>query len=118
MVAVLTSDRLYVANVGDSGAILVHETSDGSMRVRQLSEHHDVKNEQELERLTALGLEQRQLKTSGRLGTHQNTRSIGDYSIKGGYQGCGHPLVGLTHWSHTLHIEGFSLIKVYLLLIN
>ena len=86
VVVVLTYDRLYVANVGDSRAILAYEERDGSLQVKQLSEDHGVENEQELERLTALSLDREQLKKSGRLGTQENTRSIGDYSIKGGYK--------------------------------
>ena len=86
MVAVLTSDRLYVANVGDSKAILAYKASDGSLQVKQLSVDHSIENEQELERLTALGLDREQLKKSGRLGTQENTRSIGDYTLKGGYK--------------------------------
>ena len=86
MVAVLTSDRLYVANVGDSKAILAYKASDGSLQVKQLSVDHSIENEQELERLTALGLDREQLKKSGRLGTQENTRSIGDYILKGGYK--------------------------------
>ena len=85
MVAILTSNRLYVANVGDSRAILAYEASDGSLQVKQLSEDHRVENEQELERLTAIGLD-RELKKSGRLGTLENTGSIGDYILKGGYK--------------------------------
>ena len=86
VVAVLTSDRLYVANVGDSRAILAYAAKDGSLQVKQLSEDHNVNNEQELKRLVALGLDQEQLKKSGRLGTQENTRSIGDYILKGGYK--------------------------------
>ena len=86
MVAVLTNNRLYVANVGDSRAILVYAAKDGSLQVKQLSEDHDVNNEQELKRLVALGLDREQLKESGRLGTQENTRSIGDYILKGGYK--------------------------------
>ena len=90
MVAVLTYNRLYVANVGDSRAILAYEECDGSIQVKQLSEDHGIENERELERLMAVGLDREQLKKSGRLGTQENTRSIGDYSIKGGYKdACG-----------------------------
>ena len=86
MVVVLTNNRLYVANVGNSRAILAHEDKNGSLLVKQLSEDHVIENEQELKRLVALGLDREQLKKSGRLGTQENTRSIGDYSIKGGYK--------------------------------
>ena len=86
VVAVVISNRLYVANVGDSRAVLVYAAKDGSSQVKQLSEDHDVNNEQELKRLVALGLDREQLKKSGRLGTQENTRSIGDYILKGGYK--------------------------------
>ena len=87
VVTILTHRRLYVANVGDSRAVLAYEeTSDGSLQVKQLSVDHGVENEQELERLAALGLDREQLKRTGRLGTQENTRSIGDYSIKSGYK--------------------------------
>ena len=86
VVAALIKNRLYVANVGDSRAILVYAAKDGSLQVKQLSEDHDVNNEQELKRLVALGLDREQLKKSGRLGTQENTRSIGDYILKGGYK--------------------------------
>ena len=86
MMAVLTTDRLYVANVGDSRALLAYKERDGLLQVKQLSVDHSVDNEQELERLTALGLDREQLKKSGRLGTQENTRSIGDYILKEGYK--------------------------------
>ena len=86
VVALLTTSRLYIANVGDSRAILVYMENDGSLQVKQLSVDHGIDNEQELERLIALGLDREQLKKSGRLGTQENTRSIGDYILKGGYK--------------------------------
>ena len=45
VVAVLTSNRLYVANVGDSRAILAYEERDGSLQVKQFSEDYGVENE-------------------------------------------------------------------------
>jgi len=87
VIAVITKKRLYVANVGDSRAILVYQDrGQPSLRVRQLSEDHDVENDQEIQRLEAIGLDREKLKKSSRLGTQENTRSIGDYSIKGGYK--------------------------------
>ena len=86
VMAVLTTDRLYIANVGDSRALLVYKERDGSLQIKQLSVDHSVDNEQELERLKALGLDREQLKKSGRLGTQENTRSIGDYILKKGYK--------------------------------
>ena len=86
VVALLTTSRLYVANVGDSRAILVYKEREGPLQIKQLSVDHGVENEQELERLTSLGLDREQLKKSGRLGTQENTRSIGDYILKEGYK--------------------------------
>ena len=86
VVAILTEKRLYVANLGDSRAILACQASSGALNVKQLSEDHGVENEQEIQRLAAIGLDPEQLKRTGRLGTQENTRSIGDYSIKGGYK--------------------------------
>ena len=87
VIAVITKKRLFVANAGDSRAILVYqEHGQLTLRVRQLSEDHGVENDQEIQRLAAIGLDPEKLKKSGRLGTQENTRSIGDYSIKGGYK--------------------------------
>jgi len=87
VVAVITKRRLYVANVGDTRAVLVYQERDQpALSVRQLSEDHGVENDQEIQRLAATGLDPEKLKKSGRLGTQENTRSIGDYSIKGGYK--------------------------------
>ena len=86
VITVVKQDVIYVANVGDSRAILVFETSDGELQVSQLTVDHDVHNEDELKQLQKLGLDPQELKKSGRLGTQENTRSIGDYSIKGGYK--------------------------------
>ena len=87
VIAVITQKRLYVANVGDSRAVLAYQQpGQPALQVRQLSEDHGVENERERQRLVALGLDPEQLIRTGRLGTQENTRSIGDYSIKGGYR--------------------------------
>ena len=57
-----------------------------SIQVRQLSVDHDTDNEHELQRLARLGLDPDKIRREGRVGSHQNTRSIGDYSMKGGYK--------------------------------
>lgn len=49
--------RLYVANVGDSRALLCKTDSNQVLRVVQLSVDHDLKNEDELLRLSHLGLD-------------------------------------------------------------
>jgi len=87
VVAVVAKKKLFIANVGDSRAILVYREHDQpALQVKQLSEDHGVENEEELNRLSELGLDPEQLIRTGRLGTQENTRSIGDYSIKGGYK--------------------------------
>ena len=86
VVAVVCGNKLRVANVGDSRAVVVYQTSSGTLETLQLSTDHDVKNEDELKRLEQLGLDPEELKRAGRLGPQKNTRSIGDYNIKGGYK--------------------------------
>ena len=46
---------------------------------------HNTSNDGELRRLAECGLDPATLRRARRLGYQQNTRSIGDYSIKGGY---------------------------------
>lgn len=86
VMAILVGDRLYVANAGDSRALLVCETANGTLEIKQLTQDHSVENEEELRRLEALGLDPKALIKAGRLGMHENTRSIGDYSVKQGYR--------------------------------
>ena len=87
MVAVILNNRqLWVGNVGDSRAVLCYQDGLGKLHAEQISEDHNTKNEKEIERLVRCGLDEVRLRSSGRLGVHQNTRSIGDYSIKGGFK--------------------------------
>ena len=86
VVAVVIDNVLHVANVGDSRAILVKEDAKGDLVMEQLSVDHTVENEEELKRLESLGLSPKELIKAGRLGMQENTRSIGDYSIKEGYR--------------------------------
>ena len=85
VVAVVCGNTLYVANVGDSRAVLVNENEKGLQQIVQVSMDHGVENLDELKRLVDLGLDREQMQRSGRLGSQENTRSIGDYSIKAGY---------------------------------
>ena len=86
VLAVIVNNQLYVANVGDSRAVLIYEKADSTLAVQQLSVDHGVENEDELRRLEGLGLNRGELRRAGRLGTQENTRSIGDYYIKRGYK--------------------------------
>ena len=83
---ILNGQQLWVANVGDSRAVLCYLDGTGKLHAEQISEDHNTKNDKEIERLVGCGLDEVRLRSSGRLGSHQNTRSIGDYSIKGGYK--------------------------------
>lgn len=56
------------------------------VKVEQISVDHNTKNKEELRRLSGCGLDPTKLRQCGRLGMQRNTRSIGDYSIKGGYK--------------------------------
>lgn len=86
VVAVIIGDTIHVANTGDARVVLVQKFSDGSLVTTQLSVDHTVENEHELIRLQALGLDPEDLKKTGRLGSQENTRCIGDYGIKQGYK--------------------------------
>lgn len=57
VVALIHNNRLFVANVGDSRALLCRTDENGVMKVIQLSCDHDLSNEDELLRLYNLGLE-------------------------------------------------------------
>ena len=86
MIAVIYNEQLYVANTGDSRAYILEELPNGTLAGEQLSTDHGLDNEEEVLRLQSLDLDVEQLKKSGRLGTQENTRSIGDYCIKEGYK--------------------------------
>ena len=62
------------------------QTADGQLRAEQLSVDHNTSNDEELRRLAKCGLDPANLRRTKRVGTQQNSRSIGDYSIKGGYR--------------------------------
>lgn len=52
----------------------------------QLSVDHVTNNKDELARLANLGLDIPQILRNRRIGNQENTRSIGDYGVKGGYK--------------------------------
>ena len=86
MALILNNHHLWVANVGDSRAVLCYLDGWGKLHAEQISEDHNTKNDKEIARLVQCGLDEVRLRSSGRLGIHQNTRSIGDYGIKGGFK--------------------------------
>ncbi|KAK7111479.1 TGF-beta-activated kinase 1 and MAP3K7-binding protein 1-like [Littorina saxatilis] len=80
------NNKLYVANVGDSRALLVKTAQDGVLTVMQLSNDHTIDDTVEQERLASLGLDVEKLKTLKTIGNSNCTRCIGDYHVKGGYR--------------------------------
>ncbi|KAL0276687.1 UNVERIFIED_CONTAM: hypothetical protein PYX00_004204 [Menopon gallinae] len=86
VIALIHNNKLYVANVGDSRALLCKTDTNGVLRVVQLSIDHDLRNEDELLRLYKLGLNTEEIRKRPRLGNQENTRCIGNYLVKGGYK--------------------------------
>lgn len=84
VIALVRNNKLYVANVGDSRALLCRTDENGVLRVIQLSSDHDLSNEDELLRLYNLGLDK--ISQGSRLGNQENTRCLGNYLVKGGYK--------------------------------
>ncbi|XP_022452829.1 TGF-beta-activated kinase 1 and MAP3K7-binding protein 1 isoform X1 [Delphinapterus leucas] len=84
VVAVLLNNRLYVANVGTNRALLCKSTVDG-LQVTQLNVDHTTENEDELFRLSQLGLDAGKIKQVGVICGQESTRRIGDYKVKYGY---------------------------------
>jgi len=86
VVALVFNNRLYVANAGNSRALLCRtdpEEEGGTLRVFQLSVDHNLNNEEECKRLGDIGIDVESLREVSDL-TH--TRSIGDFHVKGGYR--------------------------------
>ncbi|XP_004447895.1 TGF-beta-activated kinase 1 and MAP3K7-binding protein 1 [Dasypus novemcinctus] len=84
VVAVLLNSKLYVANVGTNRALLCKSTVDG-LQVTQLNVDHTTENEDELFRLSQLGLDAGKIKQVGIICGQESTRRIGDYKVKYGY---------------------------------
>lgn len=84
VVAVLLNNKLYVANVGTNRALLCRSTVDG-LQVTQLNVDHTAENEDELFRLSQLGLDAGKIKQVGVICGQESTRRIGDYKVKYGY---------------------------------
>ncbi|XP_043275797.1 TGF-beta-activated kinase 1 and MAP3K7-binding protein 1-like [Venturia canescens] len=86
VVALIHAGRLYVANIGDSRALLCKTDENHVLRVIQLSIDHDLRNEDELLRLSHLGLDVESIRHGSHLGNQENTRCLGNYLVKGGYR--------------------------------
>ncbi|KAG5877078.1 hypothetical protein JTB14_011782 [Gonioctena quinquepunctata] len=85
-VALVFNNKLYVANVGNCRVLLCQTDANSVLKVVQLSIDHDMKNEDELLRLSQIGINTKNLRHSSRLGNQENTRCLGNYLVKAGYQ--------------------------------
>ncbi|XP_073969047.1 TGF-beta-activated kinase 1 and MAP3K7-binding protein 1-like isoform X1 [Rhodnius prolixus] len=88
VVALIVGTRLYVANVGDSRALLCKTDKHGVHKVVQVSADHNLTNEDEILRLYNLGLDftPASRKSCCTLGNQENTRCLGNYLVKGAYR--------------------------------
>lgn len=86
VVALIYRGKLYVANVGDSRALLCKTDANQVLRVVQLSVDHDLRNEDELLRLSHLELDIDSIRQGSRIGNQETTRCLGNYLVKGGYR--------------------------------
>ncbi|XP_077294109.1 TGF-beta-activated kinase 1 and MAP3K7-binding protein 1-like isoform X2 [Arctopsyche grandis] len=85
-IALVHKEKLFVANIGDSRALLCKTDANCVLRVVQLSIDHSLNNEDELLRLSQLGLDMDTLRKAEQLGNQSSTRCLGNYSIKTFYQ--------------------------------
>ncbi|XP_018425398.1 PREDICTED: TGF-beta-activated kinase 1 and MAP3K7-binding protein 1, partial [Nanorana parkeri] len=81
IVVLIVNNKLYVANVGTNRALLCKSTVDG-LQVTQLNADHTTENEDEIFRLSQLGLDTAKIKQAGIIGGQASTRRIGDYKVK------------------------------------
>ncbi|XP_074640394.1 TGF-beta-activated kinase 1 and MAP3K7-binding protein 1-like [Tubulanus polymorphus] len=87
VVALVYNNKLYVANVGNSRALLCRTDASGTLRVIQLTTDHAIDNEDEQYRLSQLGLDVPEILKHGTLGNQIYTRCIGGcLKVKGGYK--------------------------------
>lgn len=84
-IALIHNNRLYVANVGNCRVLLCQTDANAVLKVVQLSVDHDLKNEDELLRLSQLGINIENLRKCSHLGNQENTRCLGNYLVKGEY---------------------------------
>jgi len=81
VLAAQVKDRLYVASIGDCRALLYRNGE-----ILPLSIDHTTDNEDELLRLSHLGVDLCPGVVYPQLGEHQYTRCLGNYPVKGGYK--------------------------------
>ncbi|KAM4611799.1 TGF-beta-activated kinase 1 and MAP3K7-binding protein 1 isoform 2-T2 [Polymixia lowei] len=85
VVALILNNKLYIANVGTNRALLCKSSSDGQNQVLQIGRPHNTDNEDELQRLAALGVDPARVRLAGQIVGQSSTRRIGDYRVKFNY---------------------------------
>ncbi|KAF0037039.1 hypothetical protein F2P81_009913 [Scophthalmus maximus] len=84
-VALILNNKLYIANVGTNRVLLCKSSSDGQNQVLQIGRPHSTDNEDELQRLTALGVDAARVRQAGQIAGQSSTRRLGDYRVKFNY---------------------------------
>uniref|UniRef100_A0A672ZE03 TGF-beta activated kinase 1/MAP3K7 binding protein 1 n=2 Tax=Sphaeramia orbicularis TaxID=375764 RepID=A0A672ZE03_9TELE len=85
VVALILNNRVYIANVGTNRALLCKSSSDGQNQVLQIGRPHSTDNEEELQRLAALGVDSSRVRQAGQIAGQSSTRRLGDYRVKFNY---------------------------------
>uniref|UniRef100_A0A2A4JFE8 PPM-type phosphatase domain-containing protein n=1 Tax=Heliothis virescens TaxID=7102 RepID=A0A2A4JFE8_HELVI len=86
VIALVHANKLFVAHVGDTRALLCRTDDNAVLRVVQLTVDHSLNNEDELLRLQQLGLDVNKLRNAQYLGNQTGTRCLGNYLVKGLYK--------------------------------
>lgn len=86
VIALVHANKLFVANVGETRALLCRTDVNSVLRVVQLSVDHSLNNEDELLRLSQLGLDVNKLRNAQYLGNQSGTRCLGNFLVKGLYK--------------------------------
>ncbi|XP_024914323.1 TGF-beta-activated kinase 1 and MAP3K7-binding protein 1 isoform X6 [Cynoglossus semilaevis] len=81
-VALILNNKLYIANVGTNRVLLCKSSSDGQNQVLQIGRPHSTDNEDELQRLAALGVDPARVRQAGQIAGQNSTRRLGDYRVK------------------------------------
>ncbi|KAK5873347.1 hypothetical protein PBY51_018395 [Eleginops maclovinus] len=85
VVALIHNNKLYIASVGTNRALLCKSSSDGQNQVLQIGRPHSTDNEEELQRLAALGVDPARVRQAGQISGQSSTRRLGDYRVKFNY---------------------------------
>ncbi|KAM9792433.1 TGF-beta-activated kinase 1 and MAP3K7-binding protein 1 [Neosynchiropus ocellatus] len=85
VVALILNNKLYIANLGTNRALLCKSSIDGQNQVLQIGRPHGTDNEDELQRLAALGVDSARVRQAGQIAGQTSTRRFGDYRVKFNY---------------------------------